>query len=451
MLRERLGRREQLEQHLPRVELRPHLRRVRPHRRRPRDRVLHPVVRRVAAALHRQQHVVRQPLRQHLPGRLVADRPLAQLLQHLGHRVRGHPPLAGPARHHERLGRRPDLRPDRAFQDRGEPGVALEDGRRRRVPSADRTAAADQLLGRRMPDLDLAERGQHGADVVEERPVRTHDEDPGPQQPVAERVQQPGRPVQPDRGLAGTRRTLHAYRRPGVGADDLVLLRLDRGDDVAHRADARALDLVDEDLAAPDVARLGRDEVLVLVGGEPAVVHAEPAPEPHPHRLPARGPVERAGQLGAPVDDDRVAQLVVDVPPADVPALLAVLLVACRSSRPKNSAVVGSSTSPAARRARVMARNSSETRSPPDARADRVFSRIRASSRRAFSRYACSPASSSVTTVFSGMRKGPSTGGAPSGETRQCTCGRPLRGNRFREPGKGETGFLTLSRDGRRG
>ena len=172
-----------------------------------------------------------------------------------------------------------------------------------------------------MSDLDLAERGQHGADVVEERPVRTHDEDPGPQQPVAERVQEPGRPVQPDRGLAGTRRPLHAYRRRGIGADDLVLLRLDRRDDVAHRADARALDLVDEDLAAPHVAYLGRDEVLVLVGGEAAVVHAEPAPEPHAHRLPARGPVERAGQLGAPVDDDRVAQLVVDVPPADVPAL----------------------------------------------------------------------------------------------------------------------------------
>jgi hypothetical protein len=128
-----------------------------------------------------------------------------------------------------------------------------------------------------MPDLDLTERRQHGADVVEEGPVRPDDEHARPQQPVPERIQQPGGPVQADRGLAGTRGSLHAYRCPRVSSHDLVLLRLDGRDDVAHRPDARPLDLVDEDLAAGDVAGLRRDEVLVLVGGEPAPVDAEPA------------------------------------------------------------------------------------------------------------------------------------------------------------------------------
>ena len=124
-----------------------------------------------------------------------------------------------------------------------------------------------------------------------------------------------------------------------------------------------------------------------------------------------------------------------------------------RSRRPKNSAVVGSSTSWAARRCSVIARNSSETRSPPDARADRVFSRIRASSRRAFSRYACSRARSSVTTVSSGMRKGPSTGGAPSGEASiylwKAPVGQPVprtreRRNRSPNPQPGRAARVTL-------
>ena len=256
--------------------------------------------------------------------------------------------------------------------------------------------------------------------------------------------------MQPDRGLAGTRRSLHAYRRRGVGADDLVLLRLDRGDDVAHRADARALDLVDEDLAAPDVARLGRDEVLVLVGGEPAVVYAEPAAQPHAHRLAARGPVERAGQLGAPVDDDRVAQLVVDVPPADVPALLAVLLVGeveppeeQRRRRvvdePGRAPVPGSwrgtRRTPGRRRTRGPTGSSRASGPARDGRSRGMPVR-RPARRSRPCRQACERGLPQVA-LLQGKR--------------QCTCGRPQWGNRFREPGKGETGRLTLSRDGRRG
>jgi hypothetical protein len=51
---------------------------------------------------------------------------------------------------------------------------------------------------------------------------------------------------------------------------------------------------------------------------ERAAVHPEPAPRQHAHRLGPRGPVERGGDLCPPVDDDRLAVGVGDVPAADV-------------------------------------------------------------------------------------------------------------------------------------
>ena len=235
---------------------------------------------------------MRQPLREHLPRRLVADRPPAQLLQDLGDLVRGYPPLPGAAGHDQGLGGRPDVGPHRPLQHRGQPRVALEDGHLRRVDAADRVSPATSSSTVVWRTSTSPRAGSTAPMWSRKARLGPTTSTPAPEQPVAERVEQPRRPVQADRGLAGPRRPLHAYRRRGIGADDLVLLRLDRGDDVAHRADARSLDLVDEDLAAPDVARLGGDEVLVLVGGEPSVVHAEPAAQPHAHR----GGRERPGR-----------------------------------------------------------------------------------------------------------------------------------------------------------
>ena len=172
------------------------------------------------------------------------------------------------------------------------------------------------------------------------------------------------------------------------------------------------------------------------------MVEAEPAAEPDAHRVARGRPGRTRRQLGPPVDDHRVAQLVVDVPPPDVPALLAVLLVR-RSSRPKNSAVVGSSTSSAGAARQGHGEELVGHPVAPEARADRS-SRASGPARGGRSRGMPVrwPARRSPRVVYvSGIRKGPSTGGAPSGETRQCTCGRPHGGNRFREPGKGETGL----------
>ena len=173
------------------------------------------------------------------------------------------------------------------------------------------------------PTPGLAERGQHRADVVEERAVRADDEHARPVELVAERVEQPGGAVQADRRLAGAGRSLHADAGADVAAHDLVLLGLDRRDDVAHRADAGPLDLRREDAAG--CGRVAGGEVLVLVGGEAAAVDAEAAPQLHAHRLGGGGPVERRGDRGPPVDDHRVAVVVADVPAPDVERLLAVL------------------------------------------------------------------------------------------------------------------------------
>jgi hypothetical protein len=125
--------------------------------------------------------------------------------------------------------------------------------------------------------------------------------------------------VQADGGLAGAGRTLDADRLVGAGPDDLVLLGLDGRDDVAHRPDAGALDLLGEDPAV-DLVLGAVLQVLVLVGRDGAVVETEPAPQDDPHRLGVGRAVERRRHPGTPVDDQRVALGVGDVATPDVPA-----------------------------------------------------------------------------------------------------------------------------------
>jgi len=303
-----------------RVDGRPDVRDVLSDRGAPGDRVLDAVVGGVTAALHRQEDVVGQALGEDLSCGVVAHAPLAQLLEDLVDLVCRDTPAVCSPRHGKPLGRRPDVGPDRPTEHLGHPGVTLEHSRRCRGGGAG-GARRPQLLSGRVADLDLAEGWQDRTDVVEEGPVRADDEDPGPRQPVPERVEQPCGPVQADGGLPRARRTLDAHRGGGVGAHDLVLLGLDRRDDVPHRAHPGPLDLRHENatvLASPRARVL---EVLVLVGGQPAPVDPEPPSQADAHRFGPRRAVEGAGEVGAPVDDDRVAVLVVDVPSTDVPPL----------------------------------------------------------------------------------------------------------------------------------
>ena len=237
--------------------------------------------------------------------------------------VRRDPPPPSTSRHDEPLGRQRHVRPERSREHLGQPGVALERGHVGRLVAADRPLRVDlaqrprgELGDRGLGRLDLAERRQHVADVAQEAGVGADHQHALAGQLLAVREQQVRRPVQADRRLARTRRTLHADRLRQVGADDHVLLGLDGGDDVAHRPHARALDLLLEDRG---VGRFGAGrEVLVLERRQRPVLEAEPAPQLDAHRVGPGRPVERQADRRAPVDHHRVAVLVADVPPADV-------------------------------------------------------------------------------------------------------------------------------------
>src|SRR5262249_37561553 len=108
-------------------------------------------------------------------------------------------------------------------------------------------------------------------------------------------------------------------RRP----DDLVLLGLDRGDDVAEAASAALFEGGDQARVAPKLrciavlavdvladAEMPAAEELVLDVEELATLDGE-MPAPHEaHRVAAGGSVERLGPRRPPVDDDGLAMVV---------------------------------------------------------------------------------------------------------------------------------------------
>ncbi len=209
---------------------------------------------------------------------------------------------------------------DRPPQHLGHPGVALDDGGGGLVLAPDLDAGAHQVVDGGLLDLQLPEGGQHLFDVVEEGTVRPDDQGAGAGEPLAVRVQQVRHPVQAHGGLPGAGPALHADRAAESAADDLVLLGLDGGDDVAHRADAGPFDLRLEE-AAGLLGLGGVGEVLVLVRGQLAAGVAEAAAQPHVLGAGAGRLVVRLGDRRAPVDDHGVAGGVVDVPAADVEPL----------------------------------------------------------------------------------------------------------------------------------
>jgi hypothetical protein len=228
-----------------------------------------------------------------------------------------YPPPPRPTGQDQRLGGLVQPRPQRTAQHLRHPHVALDLRRGPGIGGPDGNGG-DQVGDGPLDHVGLAERGQDAPDVGEKRPVGADHQHAAAQHPARVRVEQVGHPVQPDRGLPGPRRTLHAQALVGAGPDDVVLVRLDRRHDVAHRARPRPLDLLDEDAAdrARRPSRLG--ELLVLIGGELGAGEPEPAPPRQAHRVGRAGPVEGPGHRRAPVDDDRVAIAVMDVTTPDV-------------------------------------------------------------------------------------------------------------------------------------
>ena len=293
------------------------------HRTRSRHRGLHAVVGGVPRRLHAEQHQVGDPLREHLPSGLVAGAAGDQVSQHPGQGPLGQPVEPVADRHLQDAGRRAQVVPDRASHNLGHPRVALEHRHRRGVAAGglQPRIATDQGLDRVLGGVDLAQRGQHVGDVAEERTVRTEHEDAGSGELGAIGVQQVRRPVQSDRCLAGAGGALDRQRLVERGANQDVLVGLDRGDDVAHRAGARPLDLLLQDRPRPGCRPVG--EKLVLIGGEPALLEPEPAPGPDPHQIAGPRPVEGQCHRRPPVHHQGVGtHLRLDVAAPDVAGLV---------------------------------------------------------------------------------------------------------------------------------
>ncbi len=207
-------------------------------------------------------------------------------------------------------------------------GVVLEEGGRFVVLAGHRVPG--DLLGEgRLPYAGLTEGGQDLRDVGEEGPVRPEDEQAAAPHALRMGVEQIGRPVQADGGLAGAGSTLHAHGEAQVAADEVVLLGLDGGGDVPHRADTGPLDLLGDDPADPVLAPC---QVLVLQAGQitgvaPAAGRpAEPSAHVHASRVTGGRLVEGAGNGRPPVDDQgRGGRVLGDPKAPDVVALARVV------------------------------------------------------------------------------------------------------------------------------
>ena len=135
---------------------------------------------------------------------------------------------------------------------------------------------------------------------------------------TAVRVEQVGRAVQADRGLARARGALHADRlgeraRTMSSWSGWMVATMSRIGPLRGRSISAAQERA--------LVVLGVGEALVLEAGQLAVGEAEPAaPGPRPGDRGA-GLVERPAHRRAPVDHHRVARRVADVPAADVEGL----------------------------------------------------------------------------------------------------------------------------------
>ena len=117
--------------------------------------------------------------------------------------------------------------------------------------------------------------------------------------------------------------TLHHEALIDGCTDDHVLLGLDGGHDLAHRAGARRADLGEHRVghARAGTGSVGVVELLVEVGGDLAVGHGEPATMGQPQRVDARGAVERGRDGRPPIDHHRLVVGVLDVSSPDVPGV----------------------------------------------------------------------------------------------------------------------------------
>ena len=139
---------------------------------------------------------------------------------------------------------------------------------------------------------------------------------------LAVRVEQVRGAVQRDGRLAGAGAALHDERAAELGADDGILLGLDRRDDVAHapgalggeRRHQRSLALQAGDVAVQQFCV----EDLVVDAHDVAAVAGQVAPGTRTERCRGGGLVERPGLRHSPVEQQRLHVVVAQADPADV-------------------------------------------------------------------------------------------------------------------------------------
>ena len=146
--------------------------------------------------------------------------------------------------------------------------------------------------------------------------------------PGALGVEQIGDAVLSHHGLAGAGSALDHQHAGVIEADDLVLLGLDRRDDVAHAVAARRVDRGEQGRITAEralVAGVGVGAAEYLVGEieQTTSSRVELAPPAHPLRAGGGGDVERAGGRCPPVEQQRfmVVALVEDADATDVEPL----------------------------------------------------------------------------------------------------------------------------------
>ncbi len=168
----------------------------------------------------------------------------------------------------------------------------------------------------------LAQRRENLRDVAEEQSVRPDDEQALAFEAIPVLEEEERGAVEPDRGLARTGPALHDQAFRQRRSNHLVLFRLDGRDDVAHLARTPALQLrqqrVRDTTTAARSGGIRVREVLVEETDELATVERKPPAESNAHRVRPRRAVEGNRDVRAPVDDNRVAPLVLDVTPAHV-------------------------------------------------------------------------------------------------------------------------------------
>ncbi len=144
--------------------------------------------------------------------------------------------------------------------------------------------------------------------------------------------------MEADGRLARARSALHGEQAVERGADDLVLLGLDGGDDVEHLARAGPLELGEQCIPAPEASggRLlaAATEQVVCHGDDLAAVHHDLAAPGQPESVPGARPVEGHRHGRPPVHDHGIGPCVLDVAPADVPGGTSLLVDTPEEERP---------------------------------------------------------------------------------------------------------------------